>query len=134
MGRVRPPLDGMFHVALNVQDVARERAFYRDVLGFRVEWEPDPDNVYLTSGRDNLAIHKAKGELSEGKLGHLGFVVPRPEDVDRWATYLGSQGVRLETQPRTHRDGARSFYARDPEGTLLQFIHHPPISSGKVTE
>ena len=37
------------------------KAFYVDVLGFRVEWEPDPDNVYLTSGVDNLALHRAPG-------------------------------------------------------------------------
>ena len=35
------------------------KRFYVDVLGFAVEWEPDPDNVYLTSGRDNLALHRA---------------------------------------------------------------------------
>jgi hypothetical protein len=30
--------------------------------------------------------------------------------------------------PRTHRDGARSFYCRDPEGNLVQMIYHPPIA------
>jgi catechol 2,3-dioxygenase-like lactoylglutathione lyase family enzyme len=121
----------MFHVALNVEDVERARAFYVDVIGMKVEWQPDTDNVYLTSGRDNLAIHRSKEKVVEGKLGHLGFVLPRPEDVDAWADHMKEHGVALETAPRTHRDGARSFYARDPEGTLLQFIHHPPISSGK---
>jgi hypothetical protein len=31
--------------------------------------------------------------------------------------------------PRTHRDGARSFYCFDPAGNLVQFIYHPPISN-----
>jgi hypothetical protein len=37
-------------------------------------------------------------------------------------------GVTCEKSPRTHRDGARSFYARDPEGNVVQVIYHPPIS------
>ncbi|MBI3726250.1 VOC family protein, partial [bacterium] len=126
----RPPLDGIFHVALNVKDVARARAFFCDVLGFRVEWQPDPDNCYLTSGKDNLALHKAPvgADLAgPGKLDHVGLIVPRDRDVDAWASFLASRGVAIEKPPRTHRDGARSCYARDPEGTLLQVIYHPPI-------
>ena len=26
------------------------------------------------------------------------------------------------------RDGARSFYCYDPDGTLVQMIHHPEVS------
>jgi hypothetical protein len=52
----------------------------------------------------------------------------RPEHVDQWAAWLESRGVALDTRPRTHRDGARSFYARDPEGNRIQFIWHPPIA------
>jgi hypothetical protein len=29
---------------------------------------------------------------------------------------------------KTHRDGARSFYFRDPDGLLIQLLYHPPIS------
>ncbi len=35
--------------------------------------------------------------------------------------------VRMRTEPRTHRDGARSFYCYDPDGTLVQMIHHPQV-------
>ena len=34
----------------------------------------------------------------------------------------------LLTEPRTHRDGARSFYLEDPEGNRIQIIHHPPLT------
>ncbi|MEZ6189303.1 MAG: VOC family protein [Planctomycetota bacterium] len=125
-----PPLNGMWHVALNVEDVERALAFYRDVVGLEVEWRPDPDNVYLTSGRDNVALHKGQGQ--PGRLDHIGFVVPTPDAVDAWAAWLESQGVTLEKAPKTHRDGARSLYVRDPEGTLVQFIHHPPISQPEL--
>ena len=108
------------------------RRFYTDVLGFVVEWEPDDDNVYLTSGADNLALHRARAGGSPpaavGALDHLGLVVRRQADVDAWADYLTGRGVALDAPPRTHRDGARSLYISDPDGNRVQIIHHPPIS------
>jgi catechol 2,3-dioxygenase-like lactoylglutathione lyase family enzyme len=132
----RPAHAGLRHLALNARDLAAMKRFYVDLLGFDVEWEPDADNVYLSSGTDNLALHRAPlaGTGQEGQgavpgaLDHLGLIVRSAEDVDRWAAFLESRDVVLEAQPRTHRDGARSFYLRDPDGNAIQIIHHPPIS------
>ena len=108
------------------------KRFYTDVLGFAVEWEPDDDNVYLTSGVDNLALHRVPGgrgpEHAGCALDHLGLVVRRSEDIDAWADYLRWCGIELDAPPRTHRDGARSLYLSDPDGNRVQIIHHPPIS------
>jgi len=106
---------------------AMER-FYCDVLGYEVEWRPTEDELYMTRGEDNLALHASPNGGSETRLDHVGLLMSRPEDVDEWAAYLTERGVKLDTTPRTHRDGARSFYARDPEGNRLQFLFHPPIS------
>ena len=126
----RPTHLGLRHLALNVQAVERMTAFYVDVMGFAVEWAPDPDNAYLTSGSDNLALHKAAGPLASGTgaLDHLGVIVGEASHVDAWAAFLASQGVALDMNPKTHRDGARSCYFRDPEGNRIQVIYHPPIS------
>jgi catechol 2,3-dioxygenase-like lactoylglutathione lyase family enzyme len=43
-----------------VHDFDAMRHFYVDLLGFAVEWEPDADNLYLSSGIDNLALHAAR--------------------------------------------------------------------------
>ena len=132
-GPPRPPHQGLRHLALNARDLDAMKHFYVDVLGFAVEWEPDPDNVYLTSGRDNLALHRAA--LAAGPavranqaLDHLGLIVSTADDVDRWAAFLESRGVAIAARPKTHRDGARSCYVHDPDGNTVQIIHHPPIS------
>ena len=103
-----PPHLGLRHLALFVKAFDATKRFYTDVLGFRLEWEPDADNAYLTSGRDSLALHRASAglEVRETTLDHLGLIVRAAADVDAWARYLESQGVALENQPRTHRDGA----------------------------
>jgi catechol 2,3-dioxygenase-like lactoylglutathione lyase family enzyme len=49
---------GLMHVALRVRDVKAAVRFYRETFGMRVVWEPDPQNVYLSSGVDNLALHE----------------------------------------------------------------------------
>ena len=126
-----PEMIGLRHAALFVKDIDRSLAFYRDLLGMQLEWRPDPDNIYLTFGTDNLALHKREEEPETGgaqTLDHIGLLVARADDVDEWARYLESRGVKLEKTPRTHRDGARSLYFRDPDGILIQLIHHPPIS------
>ena len=128
--RQRPPHLGLRHLALFAAAFDDMKSFYIDRLGFVVEWEPDPDNVYLTSGSDNLALHRAGADRAadEGRLDHLGLLVRQADDVDRWAAYLDEHGVPLESRPRTHRDGARSLYVRDPDGNTIQIIYHPPIS------
>jgi catechol 2,3-dioxygenase-like lactoylglutathione lyase family enzyme len=124
----RPASRGLRHVALKVQDLKQMRSFYVDILGFRVEWEPDPQNLYLTSGADNLALHEVSEILTPGRLDHIGLIVQQPSDVDSWAEYLKQNGVRLAMEPKTHRDGARSIYFPDPEQNMIQIIYHPPIS------
>lgn len=129
----RPSHAGLRHLALNARDLDAMKRFYVDVLGFAVEWEPDADNVYLSSGIDNLALHRVTSDGSRSgdgqSLDHLGLIVRSAQDVDQWAAYLESRGVTIDAQPRTHRDGARSCYFRDPDGNRVQLIHHPPISS-----
>jgi catechol 2,3-dioxygenase-like lactoylglutathione lyase family enzyme len=130
----RPVHTGLRHLALNVRDLEAMKRFYVELLGFDIEWEPDPDNVYLSSGSDNLALHRstaptAGDSTTGGALDHLGLIVRTPGDVDRWAAFLESRGVAIDARPRTHRDGARSCYFKDPDGNSVQIIHHPPISA-----
>ena len=124
----RPAHAGLRHLALNVRDLPSMKRFYVDLLGFAVEWEPDPDNIYLSSGIDNLALHKANADVVPGALDHLGLIVRNAADVDAWAAFLEGNGVTLSAKPKTHRDGARSCYFKDPDGNSVQIIHHPPIS------
>lgn len=120
---------GMRHIALFVEQFAECEHFYVDLLGMQVEWRPDEDNVYLTSGNDNLALHRAKGEASGQfqKLDHIGFIIPTPELVDEWFEFLQANNVKIRNKPKTHRDGARSFYCYDPDGIVVQMIYHPPL-------
>ena len=125
-GVSRPPLLGIRHVALYVGDLEAAERFWTEVMGYVVEWRPDPDNVYLHGARDNLALHR-KDVPGDGRLDHIGIAVPAPGDVDAWADHLQAHGVVLKASPRTHRDGSRSLYFHGPEGLLVQIICHSPM-------
>lgn len=122
---------GLRHVALTVQNLEACERFYTELLGMRVEWRPDADNVYLTGGHDNLALHRAPAGFEPGsspRLDHIGFVIDEIGEVDEWHRFLRSEGVPILKEPRTHRDGARSFYCSDPDGNTVQIIYHPPLA------
>jgi len=120
--------DGLRHIALFVHEFEASERFYTELLGMEVEWRPDGDNVYLTSGNDNLALHRSESHES-GKLDHVGFFINKIEKIDEWFDFLSSAGIRMLMEPRTHRDGARSFYCLDPSDIRVQIIYHPPIAS-----
>ena len=134
--RKPPETLGIRHVALRVKDIAQARRFYVDVMGYRVEREPDPENLYLTNGNDNLALHAVtplpantpEGEREIGALYHFGIILKTAGDVDAWAAYLKGKDIKLEKEPKTHSIGTRFFFVKDPEGNVLEFMHHPPIT------
>jgi catechol-2,3-dioxygenase len=104
-------------------------AFYVGTMGYKVEWRPDEDNVYLTNGEDSLALHRdASAVAHETRLDHIGVLLRTQNDVDAWAAHLERRGATLAQAPKTHRDGCRSCYAFDPEGNRIQFLWHPELS------
>jgi len=137
---------GLRHLALNVNNLEGCVDFYTRLLGMELEWQPDEDNYYLSSGNDNLALHRiddtasdnsiaqasetSVGEKSVQALDHLGFIIDQAEDVYRWYDFLQQEEVVLLTRVKDHRDGARSFYCKDPDGNAVQIIFHPPLSAG----
>jgi catechol 2,3-dioxygenase-like lactoylglutathione lyase family enzyme len=125
------PTAGLRHVAIFAQQFEACVQFYTHLIGMRIEWQPDDDNVYLTSGNDNLALHRASTHFYPDKhqrLDHIGFIINEIDQVDIWYTFLKDQKVPIKTEPRTHRDGARSFYCEDPDGNTVQMIYHAPLS------
>ncbi len=136
----RPTTRGLRHLALRVTDLGRSRAFYEELLGMQVVWQPDAENVYLSSGTDNLALHQIPtteigtvqppaGQL----LDHLGFIIESPEAVDTLYVQLEADieryGGRIVKKPKRHRDDSYSFYMADPDGNVIQMLFEPTISA-----
>jgi catechol 2,3-dioxygenase-like lactoylglutathione lyase family enzyme len=130
-------LKGMRHIALKVRDVARSKSFYQDFFGMDVVWEPDRQNVYLSSGCDNIALHEVSQSFAMGtpeqQLDHLGFVVDTIERVKELEHEFQAKGVKIIHPFKIHRDGSASFYCADPDGIVIQMLYEPQLSSQRIT-
>ena len=130
---------GLWHVALKVGDLRRSRRFYETLFGMRVVWEPDAENVYLSSGCDNLALHQIpRAEQAEYTkpnaqfLDHLGVIMETPEAVDRLFALAEQYGATIVHPLKRHRDGSYSFYVADPDRNVVQVLYEPNISGGEA--
>jgi aryl-alcohol dehydrogenase-like predicted oxidoreductase/catechol 2,3-dioxygenase-like lactoylglutathione lyase family enzyme len=120
---------GLRHLALRVSDVDRATEFYCRVFGMNVMWRPDPENAYLSSGCDNLALHRGDaGDRRAQAMDHLGFIVPTIAEVESGYAWAQANAIEIATALKHHRDGSVSFYIRDPDGNLIQLLYEPSIS------
>jgi catechol 2,3-dioxygenase-like lactoylglutathione lyase family enzyme len=130
-------LRGMRHIALKVRSAERSKEFYRDILGMNVVWQPDPQNIYLSSGCDNIAIHEVSDSFlksaEERQLDHLGFVVESIERVKELEQDFRARGVTIVHPFKVHRDGSASFYCTDPDGIVIQMLYEPTLSAQEIS-
>ena len=131
-----PQGKGLRHVALNVTNLEVSKTFYQTWFGMTIVWEPDAENVYMSSGVDNLALHQIPKEnmpaYQQGHaqfLDHLGFVMGSPESVDQLYERVIKEGIEIIHHPKRHRDGSYSFYLADPDRIVIQILYEPTISA-----
>jgi len=129
-------LRGMRHIALRVKDIKRSKHFYQEILGMEVVWEPNPQNVYLSSGVDNLALHQSSSgndsSSEKQSLDHLGFVVESTERVRELEQEFRAKGVKIIHPFKIHRDQSASFYCADPDGIVIQLLYEPQLSPQEI--
>tara|TARA_Y100000591_G_scaffold227030_1_gene198009 strand:- start:227 stop:619 length:393 start_codon:yes stop_codon:yes gene_type:complete len=124
---------GIRHLALKVRNFEKCFKFYTEVLGMNVDWKPDEENVYLTNGLDNLALHYDKDistNTNDSRLDHFGIFIKKKEDIDKYLSHMKDNNVKIHKEKKIHRDNSISFYVEDPDGNILQILWHPMLSHG----
>ncbi|MFD8420245.1 VOC family protein [Streptomyces sp. NPDC059466] len=130
------------HVGLNVTDLDRSLAFYRDVLGFALLTEgKDGERRYAFLGSADggggpvLTLwQQARGPYGDDRAGlhHLALEVDSIDQVRTYETALRGQGVTFAHEGVVaHREGSASggIFFHDPDGTRLE-IYAPTGAEG----
>lgn len=125
-----PKLSPLSHIApvFRVKDIARSIAFYRDRLGFELEFLYE--GFYGSVMRDGCHIHLQCGTPAERDQAaferneHLdACVVVR--DAEQLSRSLAAKGV-LFSVPLRRMPYGTEFYVRDPDDYVLGFVQPTP--------
>lgn len=113
-------------ICLITRNVSALTEFYTKVLC--VEAEGDNVHAELKTEGGNIAIFSIDGmegmaPNSMDGVGYGGFTVNfKVEDVDSEYERLKALGVEFVMLPTTHPWGTRSFWFRDPDGNIVNFV------------
>jgi len=137
------------HMGLQVADLQRSLAFYRDILGFEVMFAWNPQAAYIRElvGYPRADIHAAILRLPGTEVvlelldyrnveraavdtrtanpgtGHIAFFV---DDLDTLYAELLARGVTSVSPPVTPtigpNEGGRAVYLIDPDGIRVELI------------
>ena len=150
--RLRPGID---HVSVTCADLDRSLDFYVGLLGLELRARgEDQGGEFEITGIGNAKVRWADLQLPHGQVVELlEYVEPRGEAIrpapnDPGATHIALRvldvaavherlvdaGVDVKSEPTTIDtpgawQGARAFYASDPDGVTVELIQQPALGS-----
>ena len=116
-------IDRVITMAL-VQDMDRALRFYRDTLGFQLDYEEEDWAIFT----ENVGLMLSPEPIPEDSV-NLNALMLTLQVPDARAAYneLTTKGVAFLVPP-TDVGGAVSATFRDSEGNLIQLIEHEVLS------
>jgi uncharacterized glyoxalase superfamily protein PhnB len=115
----RALIERLAFVRLEVGDIERSMAFYRDGLRFQFVGSDDGPEPRVRLLAGDLSVVLSPGPARPRSRGHGVLISLEVVGVDAYRDALVARGVAA-TVP-VDRDGARSFSVRDPDGYTWRF-------------
>jgi catechol 2,3-dioxygenase-like lactoylglutathione lyase family enzyme len=124
--------ESLTHIApvFRVSDLSRSLAFYRDRLGFAVEFVYE--SFYAGVCRDDCHIHfkcsspTQRDQLTFDREEHIDACIG-VHSAETLSQRFASAGVAFVV-PLRHMPYGTEFYVRDPDGYVLGFVQSTPTS------
>ena len=113
--------------SMTVRDLAMSSAWYRDVLGFKIEEQHERDGalraVSLSAGAIRVMLNQDDGAKGFDRVKGLGFsiYITTQQSVDEIAQRIKSTGYTLDVEPSDMPWGVRMISLHDHDGYKLVF-------------
>jgi len=106
---------------LPVENLQESVSFYKDVLGFTIEfeWGEPIDYVIISSGK--VAIHLNKKLDSSSASEKHTRIYLFVSEIDQFYEEILKKGAQIKTPIGTRDYGMRDFDIVDPDGYILSF-------------
>lgn len=142
---MKPKVTKIGHVGLTVRDIDRTIAFYSTYLGMRLTEKFEYEEVRLGHGvavqagafircdttHHELSVFKMRQDILPDDapaaprfgfgLHHIAFELSSPGDLKGLYTRMRDDGVEIVNCRKGGPGNQPRFYARDPDGNLLEF-------------
>lgn len=103
-----------------VNEMDASLAYYRDALGFSVEFEYGAPASYACLSRGGVSLHLIVAKATKRRPGQ-GAICIFVDDVDAVHAEIEARGARVIKAPASYDYGMRDFDAVDLDGNHLTF-------------
>jgi len=111
--------------SLTAKDLSKSVAWYRDVLGFAVDYQNEkdgkPSSAGIRSGCSKIFLNQDDGGRGWERAKGEGFSITfdTAQDVDALAARIKARGTPLAMEPADMPWGVRMLRVADPDGYKL---------------
>ena len=106
---------------LAVPDLEKSAAYYRDILGFRVEWEEASDWRLVERDGARIMLGHCPKDMRPSELGsHNWFGYLEVDDVDALHAEIAARGAACSPSKDTHY-GMREIVVTTADGHRIVF-------------
>ncbi len=128
--------DHMLHVGVRVVDPAKADAFYKDILGFRLQWKGGPtDNRFewismmVPDGSDWIEYMVRETTPTPQQLGVLHHYALSTMDVQQVYKTVVERGYKPPREPAIARDGRWLLQLYDKNFTRTEMMIRKPVET-----
>lgn len=111
---------------LEVSDVSRAIAYYRDVFGLTPSWMWEDRIGGVHADHSSIEIYLSRAERASPS--RLAVFV---DDADAAHERYRTAGAEIVAELKTQPWGLRGFTVRDPDGNLIDIAHEAHSPSGR---
>lgn len=111
------PTFGRVAPTIYVRDIHRALEFYRDALGFEVQFTNGEPVLFAVIAQGSAELHLIVDPSKAGSC-HAHIMV---DDVDKLYAKLKKSNVTVQQTPKVQEWGLKDIIVADPDGSTFEF-------------